>query len=123
MKIADHGFVQLAVMLTYALSVSTLQADDRRAPQDSGTQKQTQRSYAANWSSLRRHDPPDWPAEMIRIRTLGEQGKLQPGAIRSVTLLGSDEKLDWQQNADALVVRTPTRRPCDFAYCLRIERE
>lgn len=45
-----------------------------------------------------------WPADELRIRTLGHQGKFYPGDILSVKLLGSDEKLVWARTPDALIV-------------------
>ncbi|VGO22459.1 alpha-L-fucosidase [Pontiella sulfatireligans] len=63
-----------------------------------------------------------WPGEALSIRTLGHAGKLYPGDIQSISLLGSDEKMEWEQTADTLTVKFPKEKPCDFAYVLKIER-
>lgn len=63
-----------------------------------------------------------WPGEELSIRTLGHRGKLYPGDIKSISLLGTDEKIKWEQTAEALVVQFPESPPCDFAYCLKINR-
>ena len=65
----------------------------------------------------------EWTDEELRIRTLGHSGKLHPGDVSSVTLLGSKVPVAWEQTADALAVRMPNQRPCDFAYALRIDRK
>ncbi|MFC2111717.1 alpha-L-fucosidase [Bacteroidota bacterium] len=64
----------------------------------------------------------DWPGEELSIRTLGLRGKMYPGDIKSITMLGTNENIEWEQTADALVVQFPDTPPCDFAYCLKIER-
>ncbi|RME70677.1 MAG: hypothetical protein D6781_05870 [Verrucomicrobia bacterium] len=65
-----------------------------------------------------------WPGDgaTVAIRALGALGRLHPGDIESVSLLGSSDTLEWTHTADALEVRFPTTRPCDFAYALKIER-
>ncbi len=63
-----------------------------------------------------------WPGESLSIRTLGHRGKLYPGDIKSITLLGTEETILWEQTEDALTVQFPDTPPCDFAYCLKIER-
>jgi hypothetical protein len=52
----------------------------------------------------------------------GHAGKLYPGDIRSITLLGSDKRLEWHHTAEAVTVKFPESAPCDFAYALRIQR-
>lgn len=65
----------------------------------------------------------DWPGETLAIRTLGHAGKLYPGDIQSVSLLGSSETLEWDQTAAALTVHFPQEKPCDFAYVVKIVRK
>lgn len=65
----------------------------------------------------------EWPGEEVHIRTLGHRGKLYPNEISSVHLLGHDQALEWQQTADALIVKLPKDPPCDFAYSLKVERK
>ena len=58
-----------------------------------------------------------WPADgQAVIRSLAAGA----GKISSVSLLGSREKLDWQQTDKALVAKLPTQKPGQFAYCLKI---
>ncbi|MDC0584310.1 alpha-L-fucosidase [Bacteroidales bacterium] len=64
----------------------------------------------------------DWPGEKVTIRTLGKLGKLHPGDIKSVSLIGSEASLKWEQTEEGLVVEFPTEKPCDFAYVLKVER-
>lgn len=64
----------------------------------------------------------DWPGDEVKIRTLGHRGKVYPGRIKSVKLLGCAETLEWKHTADALTVAFPEKKPCDFAYVLKIER-
>ena len=45
------------------------------------------------------------------------------GKVTNVTLLGCQEKLDWQQTADGLVVKLPKAKPCHFAYGLKVTGE
>jgi len=40
--------------------------------------------------------------------------------VQSVTLLGSDGKLQFEQRADGLHVRLPTQSPAKYAYALRV---
>ena len=60
-----------------------------------------------------------WPGHEAIIRSLGASAA--PGlAIRSVQLLGHPEPLQWQQEAEALRVALPERRPCEHAYVLKL---
>ncbi len=40
--------------------------------------------------------------------------------IKSITMLGSKEKLEWDQTGEGLQVIFPTQPPCEFAYVLKI---
>ena len=64
-----------------------------------------------------------WPGEEVKIRCLGSAGKLYPGDIRSLELLGCKEPLDWTQTPEALKVRFPKKRPCEFAFVLKMVRK
>lgn len=65
----------------------------------------------------------EWPGEEITIRTLSSLGKLFPGDIKTVSMLGTDEELTWNQTAEGLVVQFPKEEPCNFAYVLKVERK
>ena len=62
----------------------------------------------------------DWPKSgKVSIRSLGTgQG---PDAISTVTMLGSDAVLKWDRGQEGLSIVLPDKRPCDFAYVLKIE--
>jgi alpha-L-fucosidase len=64
----------------------------------------------------------DWPgkrdpyAEMALL----SPGNTRIGEIKSVEMLGHDGELQWEAHPDGLRVRFPTKKPCDFAYGLKI---
>lgn len=64
----------------------------------------------------------DWPEEPLEINAFGSDGKIYPGEIKNISLIGSKEKLKWKQNAQSLTVLFPKEKPCDFAYVLKVER-
>lgn len=64
----------------------------------------------------------DWPGSEVTIRTLGSKGKLYPGDIKSISMLGCKDKIEWDQKDTGLVVQFPKVEPCNFAYVLKIER-
>ena len=41
--------------------------------------------------------------------------------VKGVSMLGSDEKIIWEQNEDGLKVTMPKEKPLDYAYTLKIE--
>ncbi|MEW4922872.1 alpha-L-fucosidase [Algibacter sp. 2305UL17-15] len=44
-------------------------------------------------------------------------------AVKSISMLGSDETLKWSQEEDGLHVTLPSKKPCDFAFSLKIQQE
>jgi len=64
-----------------------------------------------------------WPGEEITIESLGTRAALKSGEIKTVTMLGVDEKLQWKHKAEGLTIKTPKKRPCKYAYTFRIERK
>ena len=54
------------------------------------------------------------------IASLARGSALFPGEIRGVSLLGSKEAVTWSRDAGGLKVRMPGRKPCDYAYALKI---
>ena len=60
--------------------------------------------------------PPDGKTT---IRSLAKPA----GKVTGVVLLGSKEQLDWQQTDEGLIVNLPTRKPCQFAYGLKVTGE
>jgi alpha-L-fucosidase len=62
-----------------------------------------------------------WPdGDSFVINNLGTGSSTQPGGVKNVELLGSHEKLDWNQTADSLTVKKPAEKPCDFAVALKV---
>lgn len=57
----------------------------------------------------------------IKILSLGKQSKYLDKAIASVTMLGSNEKLKWKQDVDALVITKPQNLPAWRVNGFKIE--
>jgi alpha-L-fucosidase len=51
------------------------------------------------------------PSSDIIIKSLGKNSKLIDKRVKKVSILGSDEKLSWKQENDALVILKPTKLP------------
>jgi len=51
------------------------------------------------------------PASDIKIMSLGKNSKYKFGAIKSITMVGSDIKVKWSQEADAIVIKKPSKLP------------
>ena len=62
----------------------------------------------------------DWPQGEFNIKALGSDGKLYPGEIKNISLIGSNEKVTWAHNPQSLSVTLPAEKPCEFAYVLKI---
>ena len=62
-----------------------------------------------------------WPTEPFAVRSLGLSTATTPGRIATLELLGTGEKLNWKQQADALRVELPKRyKPVtDYAAVLK----
>ena len=60
-----------------------------------------------------------WPGASVTITSLAD-GKAPGGKIKSVTMLGSNDKLTFTQDATGLKVNLPANAPCDNAYTIKI---
>ena len=60
------------------------------------------------------------PQEDVRIVSLGKDAKLADKPVASVELLGSPEKPEWFQAADALVIKKPASAPNTMALAYKI---
>jgi alpha-L-fucosidase len=60
------------------------------------------------------------PEKEIRIRSLGKNSDLSV-PVASIKLLGSDVKISWRQETDALVVKVPSRLPSREVPGFKIE--
>ena len=50
-------------------------------------------------------------------------GKLYPGEVAEVTMLGVDKKLPFRWSEEGLWVASPGKKPCDHAWVLKIRRQ
>ena len=62
-----------------------------------------------------------WPGEQAVITSLAG-GKPASGKVKSVTLLGSKEKLAFSQDEAGLRIKLPTQKPGNYGYVFKIER-
>jgi alpha-L-fucosidase len=69
----------------------------------------------------------DWPGDHVVIRSFAPKGTtwpgLHPSEIKSVTMLGDGKELKWEIRPEGMVIKTPERRPCEYAYAFRIIRK
>ena len=61
------------------------------------------------------------PEADITIKSLAKASKLTNKAIASVSMIGSKEKLNWKQSADALVIKKPVKMPTWQVIGFKIE--
>jgi len=61
------------------------------------------------------------PTQNINIRSLGTNSKVSAERVASVKMLGSSEKLKWNQEGDALVITKPEKLPEWKVVCFKIE--
>lgn len=61
------------------------------------------------------------PTKTLQITSLGTNAKLAEKAVKSVTLLGSREKLTWKQTPEALVIEPPKNAKSEIGFALRIQ--
>ncbi|MGQ9699375.1 MAG: alpha-L-fucosidase [Armatimonadota bacterium] len=65
----------------------------------------------------------DWPGDQITVQSLSTNLRLYPDEVREVRMLGCDDPLQWSRDEAGLKVKMPTKRPCDYAYVLRITKK
>jgi alpha-L-fucosidase len=63
-----------------------------------------------------------WPAESIAVQSLGLSAATRPGRIGQVKLLGTDQKVIWKQQTEALQVELPKlyKPAVDYAAVLQV---
>ena len=62
-----------------------------------------------------------WPkGDNFVITSLGTASSQQPSKVYDVELLGSIEKLNWDQSNESLNIKKPLKKPCDFAFAFKI---
>jgi alpha-L-fucosidase len=63
------------------------------------------------------------PASDIKIMSLGKNSRYKSDAIKSVKMVGSDIKVKWSKEADAMVIKKPSKLPKWPVIGFRIEFE
>lgn len=61
----------------------------------------------------------NWGDTDLLIKSLNENA-ISDAEILNVTLLGSDEKIDWKQTKEGLKLSFPEKKPCEYAYSFKI---
>jgi alpha-L-fucosidase len=61
------------------------------------------------------------PSGAVRITSFGKNSKLSNKAVAAVKLLGSNEKIIWKQEAEALVINKPSKLPDWKVITFKIE--
>lgn len=62
-----------------------------------------------------------WPGEELVLRALGSRGKLFPGEIRTLELLGSEKEISWTQEDYQLTIEMPEEQVSDYAVVIKME--
>jgi len=62
----------------------------------------------------------DWPTDEVTIETLK---RLYDSEIKSVKMLGVEQDLQWSLDGKGLRIKTPDKRPCEYAYAFKIVRQ
>lgn len=62
----------------------------------------------------------DWPGDEAVVTSLAPAAGLAGGKVTEVTLLGHAGQLAFTQDARGLVVKLPTKKPCEHAFVLKI---
>jgi alpha-L-fucosidase len=60
------------------------------------------------------------PGEVLSIQSFGSAAKLLEKKIASVTMLGSNSKLQWEQRPDGLYITCPKDMPGKFAVGFKV---
>jgi alpha-L-fucosidase len=65
----------------------------------------------------------DWPENnKITIKSLASGSELYQEEVKSISMLGSDNKLTWERSNKGLTVTLPKKRPSEFAYVLKVTK-
>jgi alpha-L-fucosidase len=62
-----------------------------------------------------------WPEDgNLVIKSLGANSRFSKPEIKTVQLLGSKTALKWSRDGNGLHIRLPVKKPCDYAFALKI---
>ena len=61
-----------------------------------------------------------WPGEEAVIRSLSASSPYGPTDIIWISMLGYPDPLAWEQDEQALRIKTPPAKPCQHAYVFKI---
>ena len=60
------------------------------------------------------------PKQDLQVKSLGTAAKLLDKPIGNITLLGSDEKVQWSQTDATLIIKPPQKSPNNIAIIYKI---
>ena len=60
------------------------------------------------------------PTKEVSITSMGKTAGLLKQSIEKIQLLGSKEKINWQQTDEALLIAQPKNEPNNFAVVFKI---
>jgi len=60
-----------------------------------------------------------WPDKQVTIKSLA---KLEKSEIKSVTMLGIEDELEWSLNEKGMTIKVPEKKPCKYAFVFKIVR-
>jgi len=60
------------------------------------------------------------PQQDLQVKSLGTAARLLDKPIGDITLLGSEERVEWTQMADALTIKVPAKSPNNIANVYKI---
>jgi alpha-L-fucosidase len=60
-----------------------------------------------------------WTNGSVLIKSFAD---ISDSSIKSISMLGSNESIEWSQNDDGLKVEFPDKKPCEYAYVFKISK-
>ena len=61
-----------------------------------------------------------WPGQQAVIHCLADGSPLVKGDVQEIRLLGHDAPLGFTRDKQALKIRLPDKRPCEYAFAFKI---
>ena len=61
----------------------------------------------------------NWDADHVLVKSLTPE-VIADARIKGITMLGSGEKIRWEQTDEGLRIDFPSQKPCDYAYTFKI---